>query len=121
MERSNRKIEHLIREIRKAKGISQMELAERIGISYQQVQKYERGVSALSVRRLQQIADALEVPLSLFFPAEGERVAESIPSYGNLTGEEQLLLTSFRSISDRKVRKAVLSFLHTVSGGKGAR
>ncbi len=95
-----------------------MELAERIGVSYQQVQKYEKGVSALSVGRLQQIAEALEVPLSLFFPAEREVIAEAIPCYGVLTEEEQLLLASFRSIRDKRIKEAVLSFLHALSGKK---
>ncbi|MFO0754274.1 MAG: helix-turn-helix domain-containing protein [Thermodesulfovibrionales bacterium] len=119
MKQAGRKIEQLIREIRKAKGLSQMQLAERIGITYQQIQKYERGVSSLSVRRLQQIADALGVPLSLFFPAERDRVAEQVPCYGELTDEEQALLSSFRSIGDREIRKAVLSLLqalHALSG-----
>jgi transcriptional regulator with XRE-family HTH domain len=48
-------------------GMSQAKLAERVGVTYQQIQKYERGVNRLSVSRLSQIAQILEVPIAYFF------------------------------------------------------
>jgi transcriptional regulator with XRE-family HTH domain len=44
--------------------MSQMELAEKIGISYQQLQKYEKGINNISISRLKQIADVLKIPIS---------------------------------------------------------
>ncbi len=64
----------LIREIRKAGGLTQAELSEKLGISYQQVQKYEYGTSELTISRLRQIAGVLGVPVRTFLPedADGE-------------------------------------------------
>src|ERR1043166_4842022 len=47
--------------------LSQTELADRIGVTFQQVQKYEKGVNRIGAGRLQRIAEALEVPISFFF------------------------------------------------------
>ncbi len=47
--------------------LSQMALADKIGISYQQVQKYEYGMARISVSRLVQLAEALEMSVESFF------------------------------------------------------
>ena len=47
--------------------LSQTELADRIGVTFQQVQKYEKGVNRIGAGRLQRISEALEVPISFFF------------------------------------------------------
>ena len=52
---------------RKQLSMSQMILAEKIGISYQQIQKYEYGTARISVSRLVQLAEALEMPVESFF------------------------------------------------------
>ncbi len=62
-----KKIGEKIRELRKKKGLSQIELANRIGISFQQIQKYEKGLSKISISRLYQISDALGVDINYFF------------------------------------------------------
>jgi len=48
-------------------GMTQQQLAERVGIKFQQIQKYETGMNRVSASRLWDIADALEVPVSFFF------------------------------------------------------
>jgi transcriptional regulator with XRE-family HTH domain len=53
-----------VRTVRKAKGVSQSDLAEAAGITFQQVQKYERGANRISASMLQRIARHLEVPMS---------------------------------------------------------
>jgi transcriptional regulator with XRE-family HTH domain len=50
--------------------LSQTELAAALGITFQQVQKYEKGVNRIGAARLQQIADALEVPVAWFFEGQ---------------------------------------------------
>lgn len=50
--------------------LSQTELASRIGITFQQVQKYEKGANRIGAGRLQRISEALEVPVSFFFSAQ---------------------------------------------------
>lgn len=48
-------------------GMTQQQLAERVGIKFQQIQKYETGANRVSASRLWDIADALDVPVSFFF------------------------------------------------------
>src|SRR5580704_1631463 len=50
---------------------SQAELAKRIGVTFQQVQKYEKGVNRVGASRLQQVATALDVPVTFFFDDDG--------------------------------------------------
>src|SRR3954469_23449515 len=47
--------------------LSQTELAERIGVTFQQVQKYEKGVNRIGAGRLQRISEALDIPITFFF------------------------------------------------------
>ncbi|MEO3413921.1 helix-turn-helix transcriptional regulator [Roseovarius sp. CAU 1744] len=56
-----------IRQRRKLLGLSQTELAVRIGVKFQQVQKYETGVNRVAASRLWKIAETLKVPITYFF------------------------------------------------------
>ncbi|MCL4491959.1 MAG: helix-turn-helix domain-containing protein [Nitrospirae bacterium] len=115
MKKDNKKATgELIRELRRAKGISQMKLAEMLDVSYQQIQKYEKGVSSISVERLKQVAHALGVSAGLFFPPEKGMVSEPPATYGKMTDEEQLLLQLFRRIKDKKLKMAVLNLLKSL-------
>lgn len=98
---SYRKLGILIREARKAKGISQMELAEKLDISYIQLQKYEYGTANISINRLVQIAEALNVPINTFFLDE---------SNGDLLldNEEKRLLRLLRMIESPAVMKDII-------------
>lgn len=52
---------------RRAKSISQKDLADALGVTYQQVQKYENGTDRISAGRLRMVADALDMPIEKFF------------------------------------------------------
>src|SRR5450631_4196373 len=59
--------------------ISQTELGDKLGVSFQQVQKYEKGVNRVGAARLQQIATALDVPITFFYSGDGKaREVESL-------------------------------------------
>ncbi|MBW1669689.1 MAG: helix-turn-helix transcriptional regulator [Deltaproteobacteria bacterium] len=125
----DKKIGLRIKEIRKGWGLSQIELAERIGISFQQIQKYEKGTTRISVMRLQQISDALGVHITAFFE-EGEKtpmVSDFALRYApsrdsvNLPGvvqplnkEEITLLKLFRNTRNKKVREGIIKQLQGV-------
>lgn len=64
-----------IRAYRKALGMSQTELADRIGVRFQQVQKYENGSNRVAASRLWQIADALNVSITTLFKDVASRPA----------------------------------------------
>jgi transcriptional regulator with XRE-family HTH domain len=60
-----------IRERRLMLGLSQQQLAQTIGVTYQQAHKYETGVNRVSAGRLFRIAEALDVPVSWFYDGLG--------------------------------------------------
>jgi transcriptional regulator with XRE-family HTH domain len=103
----NKAVGRLIKMIRKRKGISQIELAGEIDISYQQLQKYEYGVSQISLARLKQVAEALGVPLRTFINDEAGDAAVRIP----LTPKEERFLELFRTLGDEKRRDIVLDMM----------
>jgi transcriptional regulator with XRE-family HTH domain len=59
-------------------GMTQQQLAEKVGIKFQQIQKYETGMNRISASRLWDISEALEVPVGFFFEGLGE--ASEVPS-----------------------------------------
>jgi transcriptional regulator with XRE-family HTH domain len=92
-------------------GTTQQQLAERVGIKFQQIQKYETGMNRVSASRLWDIANVLDVPVSFFF--EGMD-SESQPGEGNgadmptdiLTDKEALeLLRSYYAIPENQRRR----------------
>lgn len=101
-------IGEIIKKYRLAANMSQMALAEKIGISYQQLQKYEKGINNISVYRLEQISEALKIPISSFLETEEpERIAEDIGEYG-LSKEEKTLLDLFRRIDNKDIKRGLL-------------
>ena len=112
-----------IRELRKTKGMSQMELAERIGLSFQQIQKYEKGINRISVPRLYQIAKALNVDICTFFEEDEEDkstpIMEEEQGYmasPSLNKEEKELLSLFRNVNNKLVRKGIILLLRGIVG-----
>jgi len=93
--------------------MTQIELSELIGVSYQQVQKYEKGSDNISVERLKQIAKAVNVPITLFFSAAAETVAEAQAPYEKMAKDEAALLQFYRRIKAKKSKKAVIELLKT--------
>ena len=97
-----------IRLLRQQAGLSQEKLAEMVGVTFQQIQKYENGNTTLNVLKLQHIAKALKVSATEFFG--------SIPSqHVRLTGEEDLLLQSFRRIKNVELRGSILKLVGNVN------
>jgi transcriptional regulator with XRE-family HTH domain len=70
---------------RNLKGLSQEQLGKASGLTFQQIQKYERGVNRMSASRLFQLARLLEVPVAYFF--EDMPQATGTPGYGSGMGE----------------------------------
>jgi len=102
-------------------GMSQEKLGDSLGITFQQVQKYEKGTNRVGASRLQAIASILSVPVSFFFDdAPGSEVSqgglsEDFPERSLLdfsTSSEGLQLTrAYTAISDAKVRRKVLDLV----------
>jgi transcriptional regulator with XRE-family HTH domain len=112
-----------IRSRRQVLGISQASLAKALGVSFQQVHKYEMGVNRVSAGRLVTIAAVLEVPISFFF--------ETTPPTGRLdrrdnriigasaTSDEVLLLRAVSKIANADVRSEFVSLVKAIAGENG--
>jgi transcriptional regulator with XRE-family HTH domain len=98
-----------IRIFRIHRGVSQIDLAEQIGVTFQQVQKYERGVNRVGASRLSRIATALGVSIGELFESPGDELADSMSPF-RLLGEPGALrlLKSYSRTSDPCARRAVI-------------
>ena len=67
-----------VRERRIMMGLTQQQLADLIGVTYQQAHKYERGINRVSAGRLYEIAQVLSVPVGYFFDGIDEQVARAV-------------------------------------------
>lgn len=90
-------------------GMTQQQLAERVGIKFQQIQKYETGMNRVSASRLWEIASALGVQVSFFFDGLGAKATEVGPSdlpSDLLADKEALeLIRSYYSIPENQRRR----------------
>ena len=91
-------------------GMTQQQLAEKVGIKFQQIQKYETGANRVSASRLWDISETLDVPVSFFF--EGldasetpETMSEALPA--DLMGDKEAmeLIRSYYSIPENQRRR----------------
>lgn len=98
--------------LRKAKGLSQTELGQAIGVTFQQVQKYEKGANRVSGGRLQQVAQILEVPVSALFGEDEPEGQSEVFGFLAETGAVDLL-RAYASIQDADIRKHVLAIVRT--------
>lgn len=105
--KTSREIGEEIKKRRRELGISQERLAEILGVTYQQVQRYESGANKLNVENIQVIADTLAVPMSYFFEdIKADIAAEGLTPY--LPAEESKLLKYFRKIREKGSKSLVL-------------
>ncbi len=94
-----------VRERRTLEGMSQMAVAEKLGLSFQQLQKYERGHNRISASRLYELAQLFDAPVSYFY--EGMETGKGTPD-DTLTKRETLeLVRAYYSISDPAVRDSI--------------
>src|SRR5947209_855170 len=107
--------------------LSQTELADRIGVTFQQVQKYEKGVNRIGAGRLQRISEALEVPISFFFGGgasggvtrEMNSGAESIFGFMQTSGSVRIV-KAFHKIKSRKARQLLVEMAEELADVEAA-
>ena len=91
-------------------GMSQERLAEILGVSFQQIQRYEAGANRISVERIQQIAIAMSVPIIYFFEnGPAMSIVSEPPEYYAYAGDERILLRHFKRISSKAARQFVIT------------
>ena len=101
-----------IRTLRKAQGMTQTALGQAIGVSFQQLQKYEKGTNRLGASRLQKMAQVLGVPLSVLFgEAEGTDQDDALAIL--VAPGAMDLLKAYAAIDDDQLRCDVLAIVRT--------
>ena len=106
-------------------GLNQTKLAVPIGVTYQQVQKYETGTSRIGAGRLQQIAEVLQVPISFFFEGAPSVVdkssaknASNLPDYAKQfinTREGQAIAKAFLEIGNAQLKHCLANLIQCVA------
>jgi transcriptional regulator with XRE-family HTH domain len=108
---------------RKELKISQEKLAEALGLTFQQVQKYERGANRISASKLFEIARALHVPIGWFFEGLSDPTSDSSVARGGetpfahsfLTTQEGIDLANlFPKVSRRRVRRRLVDLVRAM-------
>ncbi|ACB81901.1 transcriptional regulator, XRE family [Methylorubrum populi BJ001] len=103
--------------LRKARGLSQTALGTAVGVTFQQVQKYEKGLNRVGAGRLSEIAHLLEVPVSAFFEEADGATAQKqteVVDFLRVHGAVDLL-RAFATIEDDQLRRKVLAIVRSVA------
>lgn len=104
-------------------GLSQEKIANAIGLTFQQVQKYEKGTNRMGSSRLQQVANVLQVPVTFFFEgAPGQpRIDGKAPSPAYVsdflaTSDGLALTKAFMQIKNAKLRRSIVNIVELIAG-----
>jgi transcriptional regulator with XRE-family HTH domain len=110
-----------IRIQRLAKGLSQTELANQLGVTFQQVQKYEKGVNRIGCGRLFQVASVLGADVTDFFEGSPKGKPSSSRTVRDLIAEPQSfhLVQAFSTIGNRRLRSSVVNLVRNIARSKG--
>ena len=116
---------HRIRIERLARGLSQTALANQLGVTFQQVQKYEKGVNRVGAGRLTKIAEVLGIDVSQFFGGkemgelgEARESGEASPLKMLTVSGAFRLLRAYGDIEDSNLRRAIVELVEQISTQK---
>lgn len=106
--------------------LSQSDLGEKSRISFQQIQKYEKGTNRVSASRLQEFSKSLNVPVSFFFDGLASNGAKLKNAPGDLaqqllsTREGTELTKAFMSIADKSLRRSIVVMVEEIASQEAA-
>ena len=124
----DRHVGERVRTRRKQLGLSQDRLGDALGLTFQQVQKYERGANRISASKLFDAAAALKVEIAYFFegltpgePLHGVSEPEA-PAFQHLTltAEDTELVGSFQAIGRKRMRRRILELVREIAAEEPA-
>lgn len=121
---------HRLRQIRTLQGMSQEKLGEKVGLSFQQVQKYERGANRMGASRLFEFAQIFEIEIQYFFDemsddvsqTNGARAEDKLPALDETHSADPMakretleLVRAYYAITDPKVRKRFFELAKSIA------
>ena len=118
--RTDKLIGQKIRAHRLSKGMTQGQLGETLGVTFQQILKYENGTNRVGSGRLYKIAEVLDVPVFTFFESEkhSNKSRASSP-YGLLDDAMSMqMVKEFAKIKEKKTRRSLLALVERLVAGK---
>jgi transcriptional regulator with XRE-family HTH domain len=101
------------RERRIMLGLTQQQLAEMIGVTYQQAHKYERGINRVSAGRLYEIARVLNAPITYFYDGVGDEAPRRVPPHQRMLLE---IARNFGEIRNERHQEAVSQLARALAG-----
>lgn len=105
----NKQIGENLRSLRKIRGLSQTDLGSLLNVSYQQIQKYEKGTNRLSASNIFNLSKYLEFPLGSFFGKNDEIITTS-----NYPLETLKVLNDFSKITNQSLRKNLIELIKNI-------
>lgn len=120
-----------IRQRRMMLDMTQTDLATGLGLTFQQVQKYEKGSNRVGASRLQHIASIMQVPVSFFFDG-GPAIPGQVSAPGGVkpspafvqdflaTSDGIALVRAYMAIKDTKLRRSIVNFVEQIVSAKEA-
>jgi transcriptional regulator with XRE-family HTH domain len=106
-----------VRALRLQRGMSQEKLADQLGITFQQVQKYEKGTNRIGAGRLQRISEVLNVPIADLYPSQKPAGTATGEMFEFLdTAASLRLVRAYARIRDPGVKHAVTHLVEIIAG-----
>jgi transcriptional regulator with XRE-family HTH domain len=105
-----------IRIFRSHRGMSQTDLARKIGVAFQQVQKYEKGTNRIGASRLSRIAAVLGISVGELFETPDDAAQDCKSPLRLLSGRDELrVLTAYARIADPRLRRAIVELVESAA------
>jgi transcriptional regulator with XRE-family HTH domain len=114
-----------LRILREERHMTQETLGQHVDVTFQQIQKYERGANRISASRLLELANVFKVPIEVFFDGlprdavdgrEASLVVENLSAFAR-SAEGSQLISAFSQISDNRVRRQILRTIQVLTDG----
>lgn len=101
-------ISHNLRNVRVARGYSQIEIGNVLGVTFQQIQKYEKGFNRISAEDLYTLASFYNIPTSYFL--NDNKVKEEDEIY-NLDADVIRIVRQYRKIQNKEIKRKIMQFI----------